>query len=169
MKKPASRRWNGCEVHIAQREGETERDRERKQQKEMTMCRVKQLYNHRKPYISIIFTSCCITGVQNAKLINLHEKNVSDLSDLISHTHALGRNLATLENTDEKKNTKILKGENLRETEKGGFGEKAKTTEVKKRVKAGINVVYAIYKNQLPYVINQFKSKALYHTCFIHP
>lgn len=47
--------------------------------------------------------------------------------------HALGRSLAPLENTDEKKNTKTLKGENLREIEKDGFGEKARKTEVKKR------------------------------------
>lgn len=60
------------------------------------MCRVKQLYNHRKPYI-IIFAFSCITGVQNGKLIIMHEKNVSDLSDLISH--ALGRKLAPLENS----------------------------------------------------------------------
>lgn len=140
LKKPASRRWNGCEIHIAQWEGETERDRERKQQKEMTMCRVKHLYNHRKPYISISFTSCCITGVQNAKLINLHEKNVSDLSDLISHTHALGRNLTPLENRWKKEywNTKRRKSKRIW---KRWFGRKNKEDWSKKKVKAGIIVV----------------------------
>lgn len=75
-----------CDTYCTAR-GRDRVRQERKQQKEMTMCRVKQLYNHRKSYINIIFAFCCITGVQNAKLINLHEKNVSDLSDLISHTN----------------------------------------------------------------------------------
>ncbi len=80
--------------------------------------------------------------------------------------HALCRNLAPLENTDEKNNTKILKGENLREIEKDGFGEKAKKTEVKKEGESRYNCCLC-YKTQLSYVINQFQSKALYHTCLI--
>lgn len=96
-----------CDTYCSAR-GRDRVRQERKRQKEMTMCRVKQLYNHRKPYINIIFAFSCITGVQNAKLINKHENNVSDLSDLISHTNALGRKLFPLENKKNAKRRKSL-------------------------------------------------------------
>ncbi len=148
--------WKGLQVGggmdvryilLSERKRQSETGRENNNARWLE-CRVKQLNNHRKPYISIIFTSCCITGVQNAKLINLHEKNVSNLSDLILHMHALCRNLAPLENTDEKKNTKILKGENLREIEKDGFGEKSKEDWSKKEGERRYNCCLC-YKKQL--------------------
>ncbi len=132
-------------ILLSERERQSETGRENNNARWLE-CRVKQLNNHRKPYISIIFTSCCITGVQNAKLINLHEKNLSNLSDLILHMHALCRNLVPLENTDEKKNTKILKGENLREIEKDGFGEKSKEDWSKKEGERRYNCCLC-YKN----------------------
>jgi len=90
-----------CNTYCSAR-GRDKVRQERKRQKEMTMYRVKQLYNHRKLYINIILAFSCITGGQNAKLINMHEKNVSDLSGFISHTNALARKLAPLENSDKK-------------------------------------------------------------------